>query len=42
MAPTVDRVLERVEVAMPEQTASAAVAEIATAPEHDDAGEHEE
>jgi NADH-quinone oxidoreductase subunit M len=42
MAPTVDKVLERVAVAMPEQTAAAAVAEIATLPEDDGSGAHGE
>ena len=42
MAPTVDRVLERVAVAMPEdQSAAAEVAAIAAVPDdhHEDAGE---
>jgi NADH-quinone oxidoreductase subunit M len=43
MAPTVDRVLERVAVAMPEsEIAADHVAALATAPPAEDAGEHEE
>jgi hypothetical protein len=44
MAPTVDRVLERVAIAMPEQAATAAdhVAELAHAPADEDSGEHGE
>ena len=43
MAPTVDRVLERVSVAMPElETAADHVAEIAHEPAPEDAGEHGE
>jgi len=43
MAPTVDRVLERVAVAMPDsEIAAEHVAALATAPPAEDAGEHEE
>jgi hypothetical protein len=43
MAPTVDRVLERVAVAMPEgETAAGRVAEIAAVPAEEATGEHGE
>jgi hypothetical protein len=44
MAPTVDRVLERVAIAMPEQAVTAGdhVAEIAHAPAAEESGEHGE
>ena len=44
MAPTVDRLMERVEHALPADAETAAdhVAEIATAPEEEHSGEHGE